>query len=103
MRIRASASRHGPKCARGNTEYLDRHLPLLEIPHGFARHVKTVVKIAVFGLPRLGNPAEPPHQRLPNGTGEASGGRPSVPFLGRLAVGTDLPAGSGCSNDSRQP
>jgi hypothetical protein len=51
----------------------------------------------------MGTPAEPPHQRLRNGTGEASGGRPNVPFLGCLAVGTDLPAGPGCSNDSCQP
>jgi hypothetical protein len=55
------------------------------------------------GKPGAITPAEPPHQRLPNGTGEASGGRPSVPFLGRLAVGTALPTGPGCSNDSRQP
>jgi hypothetical protein len=35
-------------------------------------------------------PAEPPHQRLPNGTGEASGGRPNFPRLWASGLGQSI-------------
>ena len=38
----------------------------------------------------IGTPAEPPHQRLPNGTGEASGGRPGHPISGHSGLGQTL-------------
>jgi hypothetical protein len=66
--------------------------------------LKTVVsKITGFSAAEMITPTEPSHQCSSNGTGEASGGRPNVPFLQRLAVGTELSAGPGCSNDSLQP
>jgi hypothetical protein len=40
------------------------------------------------GKPGAITPAEPPHQRLPNGTGEASGGRLNVPRLWVIGTGT---------------
>jgi hypothetical protein len=61
-------------------------------------------KIAAFAPRREGGSSGPPNQRLPNGTGEASGWASKCPIFGAFGGWeTDLPAGSGCSNDSRQP
>jgi hypothetical protein len=71
-----------------------------------ARHVKSCEQNRCFWAARLGNEALQRNRRTSvflMALGKHPVGRPSVPFLGRLAVGTDLPAGPGCSNDGRQP